>query len=488
LEIQQYIQFLERWLWWIILCAILAGAGAFMISTLQPTTYRATTTVLFSPDRPARDTPNLSQLEARRQLANLYIVLLRQRPIFQGVIDNLQLEIDPGTLSEEVDISTVPDTYLIQITAEMREPDLSAAVANEMVQVFNQQEAALLANPFAQNQDSLQVLERAVAPPQQRGFPLRHTLMGAVAGMMIGIGGALFLAYLDETVRSSRDIKRLTGLGTVIAVPRLRGKKSAKIVTLQSKNAHVTNAYKMIRAYIEFAADEQPVRSVTITSGTYREGKSVISANLAVALAKSGLRVILIDGNPQNPMQHTLFRQSNEYGLSTFLQSEEWDSINDYLLATDIANLQLFPSGPDLDDTTSCLYDQYISRLVIELHAYADLVILDGPPLLEVFDTTPLMNASDAAILVVRAGRTTESTLLRAYDHARHCRARLLGVALNFAASQERNSYSSPDVNQHDASHYSASSQRLQTNDILHTPAPKAPSRMSRELYDRTRQ
>lgn len=440
MELKQLALFLWRWSWLMILCGGLAGAAAFVVSEQQPATYTATTTLLLNPGNPTREGLDLGGQQEQAYVVQTYMALLQQRPIFEGVVANLGLPMSAGTLATKVSVSLVEGTQLIEVSVEDADPQRAAAIANEIIMVFTQQESALIANPYATNRPGLHIVETALPPSSSnQTSALMIVVLAAGVGVVLGAGTGFLLEYLDSSIRSSQHIEQFEGLMTMAVIKRIKGGSPfEKLVTLKKPFSSTAESYRMIRAHIEFAEVEQPIRSIVITSSGNGEGKSVTAANMAVALAQTGIRVILVDTNLRKPALHTFFQQENRGGFTTAIAQQGQNHAKNHLLSSGVDNLRLLLSGPlPSEPASGLLARQHIETLIDELKSEADIILFDSPSLLDFIDTTLIMQATDAAVLVVRARKTQTETLTRAWYYLVRSRTHLLGALLNEATAAE---------------------------------------------------
>ncbi len=442
-ELRQYVQLLWRWLWLIVAVTIVGGLIGLGLSRQMTPTYQATTTLLVNQGRPSPETPRLEELQVRTQMSRTIIELLYQRPILEETIANLQLPVDTGTFAEQIQIGFLGNSDLIVLTVEDSDPYLAAEIANEIVQVFNQKEAALIANPYAINRPSLHVVEPALPmldPVQPR--PLQYALLAAFAAAIFGVIGVLGINYFDRTIRSSADVSRLTGLQNLAEISRIGGLRSTdKLIARTNPASATAEQYRMTRPRLEAVAGQQAIHSLLVTSANPREGKSTSAANLAIALAQTGMRVVLIDADLRRPVQHTLFNKPNTRGLSTLVQQAEHEPVKEYLLPTDVQHLYLLPSGPVLENPSWVFASEQFKDIVDQLKTEMDIIILDSPALLSVADAQLLLHLSDATVLIVEAQKTQNDDLQKAYEHIHQAPAYTLGFMLNRATRGARGSY-----------------------------------------------
>jgi capsular exopolysaccharide synthesis family protein len=436
----QYLQLLKRWWWLIVLASALGGGGGYVVSQRTPPMYATSATLIVTASTPSPDPAAALIPDQRASLVKTYKELLLKRPVLEAVIADLGLATDVETLAEKLSVAEVRDTQLLVLTAQDTDPQQAAAIANAAVQAFNRQSATLLANPYAANRAGLSVVETAAPPaaPKGRG-PLRAVVVAALVGALLALGLAFAIEYFDTSVHSARDVALLTDLAIVAEVVRFKGAKSrGKLVTLAAPFSSAAEVYRMIRLHLEAGTDDGPIRTVIVSSARPGEGKSITAANLAVALAQTGLRTVLIDANLRQPSVHELFQKPNARGVTTAMRPEEVGRAYEHTIESGVENLRLLLSGPFTDVGRSApmrfLVPQRVLRLVDEFKKYADIQIFDSPSALDVMEAALLARSCDAVLLVVQARRTRAEQLLQVREMLARSRSRLLGVVLNRVA------------------------------------------------------
>ncbi|MBC8078296.1 MAG: polysaccharide biosynthesis tyrosine autokinase, partial [Chloroflexales bacterium] len=249
--------------------------------------------------------------------------------------------------------------------------------------LLNSYEAVRLAE--VQSSNSINVVESA--QPSAQPVSRRQLLSMALAlvlGLVGALGLALLLEYLDDTVKSSDDVQALVGLPTLATVGRMRlATMGARLVTVGDRQAPVAEDYRMLRANIELVSvDDEPAKTLVVTSAGRAEGKSTTVANLAVVLAQAGKQVILVDADLRRPTLHTLFDRSNACGLTSALRRNEGEPLDAHLARTAVQGLRLMPSGPLPFDPSALLGSKRMAQLVQDLAAACDIVLFDSPPLI----------------------------------------------------------------------------------------------------------
>ena len=289
--------------------------------------------------------------------------------------------------------------------------------------------------------NSLTVIERAKTPNAPIGPRTGYNVMLAMAiGLALSSSAAFLLDYLDDTLKSSDDVQQALDLKTLGNIARIEGKDyPSRLVVANYPRSPVAEAYRMLRTNLQHNAGERTLRTLMVTSANPLEGKSVTVANLAAAIAQSGLRVILIDADMRRPTQHQIFQLENEVGLSTVLHRGDV-SVADVLQTVSVPNLSVVTSGPMSYSPSELLGSKRMGDLIELLEQYADILLFDTPPVMAVSDAAILASRLDGILLVIDAGHTRRGAAQRSKEALIAVGGHLLGVALN-RMSQTRAGY-----------------------------------------------
>jgi capsular exopolysaccharide synthesis family protein len=204
------------------------------------------------------------------------------------------------------------------------------------------------------------------------------------------------------------------------------------LITLSDPRSPAAEAYRALRANLTFAALDNPLQTLVVTSPAPDDDKAEVLANLAVAMAQSEHRTVLVEADLRRPMLHEVFHVACEPGLTTMIVDEA--ALNDPpLQETGVQNLWLLPSGPQPPNPTDLLGSQKMEQIIATLKERADVVIFDAPPVVSVTDAVVLGTKVDGVLLVVSAGRTRREHTQRAKELLERVHIRIVGTVLNNA-------------------------------------------------------
>lgn len=282
----------------------------------------------------------------------------------------------------------------------------------------------------------VQIVEPATAAPAV-GVNHREKLVIALAvGLFLGLSAAFLLEYLDRTVRTSADVEQGLDLPLLGVVP-LEGVRPAEhgrrrvlpLVALLDPDDPASEAYRSLRTNVTFVNAAAGARSLVITSPGPSEGKSTTAANLAVTMAQQGTRTLLVDADLRRPIVHRAFDLVQDPGLTDVLAGKA--QLREAIRPNVAPKLDVLPSGTQPPNPSELLGSDAMRRLLTELRTQYEIVIFDSPPVLAVTDAAVLGAATDAVVVVLRAGETESAAAERALLAVRRVEAKVAGAVLN---------------------------------------------------------
>ena len=209
------------------------------------------------------------------------------------------------------------------------------------------------------------------------------------------------------------------------------------LITVRDPRSPAAEAYRTLRTNLQFSSLDRPLKTLLVTSSMPDEGKSVALANLAVTLAQSERRVVVVDCDLRRPMLHTIFNIKNDVGFTSILLDEvtsvPWQ-------ATEVENLRVIPSGPLPARPADVLSSKRIDLVIEKLKGAADIVLFDAPPIISVTDAAVLATKLDGVLLVAYAGKTRRDRVREATQLLEKVKAHIVGVVLT-NAQREKGTY-----------------------------------------------
>jgi succinoglycan biosynthesis transport protein ExoP len=332
----------------------------------------------------------------------------------------------------------VPDTVALALHVNVQDtnPVVAQDVANTLVSEFisevKQIQQVETQTPNSRTGDNFVVLSPAILPnkPVSPNKSL-NVAVAFVAGLVVALGLAFLLSYLDQSIKSDEELTERLGLVSLghIAFQAAGTGRRGELVTLDAQS-HAAEAYKALRTSILFSGIERDVKELVVTSAEQGEGKSRTAANLAVVLAQAGYKTLLIDADFRRPSQHRIFGRLHNIGLSNLIVQ---DATEEETITTiqDVPSLWLLSSGPVPPNPSELLGSGRMRSLLAQMQSAFNYVILDTPPINAVTDAPILAAFANGTILVVEPGRTTFPALGRAKQMLDRVGARTLGVVIN---------------------------------------------------------
>ena len=202
------------------------------------------------------------------------------------------------------------------------------------------------------------------------------------------------------------------------------------LITLTDPRSPVSEAYRTLRTNLSFYSLDNPLKTLGVTSPAADEGKSTTVANLAVTMAQSGRKTVLVDCDLRRPSLHTLFEQQNEPGLTNYILGEVAELP---LQETGVDKLMLLASGPNPPNPADMLGTKKIDEVIAALIDQADVVLFDAPPIIAVTDAAVLGAKVDGVLLVINAGKTRREHAERAKEMLEKAKVRIIGATLTNA-------------------------------------------------------
>ncbi|MEY2441562.1 MAG: tyrosine-protein kinase [bacterium] len=447
----------------IVLCTVLVMLAALLLSRRQDPNYQASTTVFVDTQAVGSSIANLSGGVDPIRVLSTQAAVAQTPPVLDRAAKKLPgTGVTPDYIGAVTNVGGSESADILGFTVNTSHAALAPRIANAYAQAYvdfrRDADSATLRRAIAETAqqladlrssgergDAYTTLQQRASELRQRellrkstatvgnparGFaqtapkPKRDAILGAFLGFLLGVGITLIRNTMNTRVSSAREVEATVGLPLLgrLSEPSKRLQKENRLAMLDEPEGHSAEAYRMLSTNIELANLDRGAKSIMVTSATLAEGKSTTIANLAVAYARSGRNVVLVDLDLRRPMLQRYFGLEGTAGLTevTLGRVGLSEALTDIPIRDDDGNeggrtysgsLRVLGSGLRPPDPAELLRSAALSSVLAELAEDADLVLIDAPPVLHVSDAMILTAKVDALILAVRISVVRRQTL-----------------------------------------------------------------------------
>jgi len=424
----------------ILLLIILGAAAAALLTSRATPTYTSTielylTSVQGDGDQPVAD----GGLTDER--AEAYAHLLGGQDVARSVINKLDLDRSPADLAADIRAEVAVDGVLLRATVSDTDPGQARAVADQLGKTFAAYVADLETPP---DQDGPSVEARVVRAATEASDPsspntVLNITIGALTGLLLGLVLAVVRVSLDVSIRSSDELHDIVDTPVLGSIQYDRDTPRHPLITSLSGHHPRVEAIRILRTNLQFVDIDRHNKVFVVSSSVPGEGKSTTASNLAIAIAQSGRRVALVEGDLRRPRLSEYLGVETSVGLTTVLVGRV--PLDNALQPAVTDGLEVLTSGSLPPNPAEVLQTTAMAELIGELRSRFDVVLIDAPPLLPVTDTALLAASADGVILIVRHGKTKRDEVRGSVDRLESVGANLLGVVLNMVPAKAQGAY-----------------------------------------------
>jgi capsular exopolysaccharide synthesis family protein len=428
---------------WVIVCVTIAVAvmGAVAVTLLTTPLYQASTRLFVSTTAGASANEIYQGNLFSQQRVISYTKLLTGESLAQRTVDKLHLDMSADDLRAKVTASSAPNTVLIDVAVLDPSPVQARDIANALSDEFVAMVSELETPEEGGRPDARVVVEQHATLPTKPVVP-KTTLnlpVGLVIGVLLGIGFAVLRDRLDNTVKNRQILEEITNAGLVATIPfdKLRRKEPA--ISFSSGHSTIAESFRELRTNLQFLDVDDPPRVIVITSSLPSEGKSTTAINIALALAETECNVVIVDGDMRRPKLHTYLDLIGEVGFSTVLSGRA--SLPEVLQKTRFPGLTALASGGTPPNPSELLGSMVAHKVINDLRAGFDYVIVDSSPLLAATDAAVLAAASDGVLMIARFAETRRDQLAHGVGNLANVGAKILGAIFTMIPERSNEPY-----------------------------------------------
>lgn len=481
----------QRWITGTVLVAVVVSVALSLVTT---PVYRARAEVLVEPEVETTDPMLAGRVFFLEQELETQLRLMESEVIGARVAESLSLGVSGRQVLDDVQASVVPDTRVIQVVASDTDPERAAQLAQSFADEYlafrredaaerlaeasasmqaridrGRQEVARLDEEIANAEGSgrigslvnerdsvteeladlegqLSQLEAADAVARGGGRviqaaevpsrasepqPARNAVVALMLGLGLGIVVALVVDNVDDAIHTSDDAATVSQRPVLGRIPLAGEDEGGDLPVLRGITGLAAESFRDLRTNLRFVGQDGPPHVVVVTSSIQGEGKSVVSANLALVAAAADRSVVLVDADLRRPAIGRMFRHEDVAGLSTVLVGEH--TLEETLNTVAGTGLDLLLSGDPPPNPSELVGTSRMAELIAELAAQYDLVVIDSPPVLVVPDVLEYAGVADTTLLVVELERATRREVRDSVERLERAGARVPGVVVNRA-------------------------------------------------------
>ncbi len=433
MDLKDYLRILrENWLPIVLITLLGLGLAAGATALTQPK-YTASTQVFVAVGGGDSATEILQGSSFSEKRVTSYVSLAKSPRVLQPVIDELGLDTTAEELAETVTANAPLQTVLINIGATHTDPERAAqiadATAESLIRTVGEVET-----PEASGEPlvDLSVVDEARIPDTPSSpRTLLNLALGLVIGAALGVAYALLKTILDTRIRRREDVERITDAPVLGVVAEDRTAEDERLLTVDASTwGPRAESYRQLRTHLKFTNVDGGTQTVVVTSSVPGEGKTTTATNLAVMIAESGARVLIVDADLRRPRVAKTLGVEGAVGLSTIL-SGQIDVEDAVQVWGESGELDVIASGEIPPNPSELLGSENMRRVLDWGQQNYDIVLLDAPPLQPVTDPTVLAAQCSGVVLVCRVdGYNHREPLREALENLEASGARLLGLVL----------------------------------------------------------
>ena len=428
INLKEFWNYYKKYLLYIVLITVLfAGIMYYYSENIKKPMYSSSAEIILVKNGDTKnitdDSITSNDITLNQKLVSTYARIIKSKLVVNKVNEQLKLNYSYDELAKEINVKSPDDTESIIITVTDKEPKTAMLIANKIIDVFGDEVKEIF------KIDNVSVLEEAEIPTNPSNIhTIKDMIIAALVGFVISSGVVFVIFYFDDTIRDTETME--TDLGLPVIAKVFRDKNDTELIVDKKPNASSSESIRTLRTNLQFASIDSELRTMLVTSSLPGEGKSFVSANLAISFAQAGKRTLLIDCDLRKGRQHKLFKIAGRKGLSNLLINEV-EEYPKYISQSKIENLFILPRGTYPPNPSELLNSKKNQHLIELLKGHFDIIILDGAPIVGLSDSLILSSMVDKVLLVTSINNTPKTEVLNTKRDLENVGANIAGLVAN---------------------------------------------------------
>ena len=459
----------------LIIFTLIFGLGSFYVFFMQKPKYEATATVIVSSDKSNANLPG--EVATNKNLIDTYTQVVKSHRVLDKVKSDMNTELTYSDMLGMIEVSAIKGTEIINITTTDRDAEFATKMTNKIADHFVKEIAKIY------NDRNINVLDSAVTPTEPANIKVvRQEIIAFAAGLIVSVSILFLVFYFDRSVKTSEQVEsqlHLPVIGKIHMIDAekerlkrrqralaLKAKKEAKeadsaenaenteneeeaseedlsseLILKNNPKSIISEDFRTVRTSLDFSLVGKNNNSLVLTSTVPNEGKSFVSANLAIAFANTGKKVLLVDADMRLGRQHEIFELSNQAGLSNLLVETAGDRLRKYVQKTEIENLSVVTRGVTPPNPAELIDSKQMEKFIATAKSKYDYVIIDSAPVYNLADSLIISKKADRTMIVCRANKTNIDHVKDGLKSLQAIDANIAGVILNQIPLEKRTGY-----------------------------------------------
>ncbi|MBP3635025.1 MAG: polysaccharide biosynthesis tyrosine autokinase [Bacilli bacterium] len=414
INLKEFFEYVKKYIILIACVVAVFVIGVCVYNTgIKVPLYTTYTTIVLTKSNEAQNTNTTitqNDILLNQKLVSTYSKIIKSKLVLEQVISEVGLTYDVSELEKNVGVEALEDTEILKISVQDSNPELASKIANSVAEVFSKEVSKIY------QISNISVIDVAQVPEEISNNTLIRDLVIALFVSLFGSLAVIFVIYyFDDTIKLSDNLEEEINMPVIAKVFKSDLKsqnKNMKMELICSKypKSVVSESIKTLRTNLQFSSVDTDLETILITSSIPGEGKSFISANLAISFTQTGKKVLLVDCDMRKGRQHRIFKISNSKGLSNLL-IDDISNYSDYISKTSVDGLYLITRGTCPPNPSELLNSKKNKDLIKLLKTKFDIVIFDGVPCNGLPDSIIMSTLVDK-VLIVSSDSVTPKALI----------------------------------------------------------------------------
>ena len=432
INIKDFFNYLKKYI--LIICGVVVifviGVFTYDKSIKKPL-YTTYTTIILTKSNEAQTSTTITQNDIllNQKLVETYTKIIKSKLVLDQVISETGITYTAEELGQNVAVEAYENTEMLKISVTDSDPELSASIANSIAQVFSGEVAKIY------QMNNISVIDIAQVPEEVSNNTLTRDFFIALFISIFGSIGVIFIIYyFDDSIKLTDDLEEEIGMPVIAKVFKsdIGSKNRGKVELLVQKypKSVVSESIKTLRTNLQFSSVDSELKTILVTSSIPGEGKSFISANLAISFTQTDKKVLIVDCDMRKGRQHRIFKLSNSKGLSNLL-IDDMTNYKDYINKTSVPGVHVITRGTVPPNPSELLNSKKNADLLRVLKAKYDVIIYDGVPCNGLPDSIIMSKLVDKVLIVSSDSMTPKSVLESTKKQLESVNAPIAGDVLN---------------------------------------------------------